>query len=401
MDVARDADNASSVRGGSVSESADDDGGDVQPHVTTPESSLPSQGPHTSPEPVGPKHKPLGPDSLTWKYFGDLRTALLGTFVTAMQNMLPALGTAVEERSTVFDEPLQRVARSMYPIMGVVYDGERASATGRQIVGYHRTITNVSDDKIPHTGWRGRRYHALDPETFYWAHSTFFVQMLRTAETFCGGLTEDQKRQLFDEHVRWYAQYGLSMRPVPKTWEQFCQYWCDKCRDELEINPATTAILDIRIPKPGFIPLPTRAWRRVTAPFVAGTKWLSVGMLDPVVQNRAGLRWTWTDEAMLRLYGKAVELAYAQLPERLRLHVRARAGYQRARGHLPADAPLPQAPGLFGPAKDAPEHYVPTGAVADLVSASLPWAPVLTVLLGAAYCRGLAAAIDQVMGARR
>lgn len=28
----------------------------------------------------------------------------------------------------------------MYPIMGVVYDGDRAAQTGQQIKGYHRTI---------------------------------------------------------------------------------------------------------------------------------------------------------------------------------------------------------------------------------------------------------------------
>ena len=38
---------------------------------------------------------PLGPDSLTWRYFGDNRMALLGPRVAVLQNMLPALGQAV------------------------------------------------------------------------------------------------------------------------------------------------------------------------------------------------------------------------------------------------------------------------------------------------------------------
>ena len=32
---------------------------------------------------------PLGPDSLTWKYFGDLRTGMLGVWIGAIQNMYP------------------------------------------------------------------------------------------------------------------------------------------------------------------------------------------------------------------------------------------------------------------------------------------------------------------------
>ena len=83
---------------------------------------------------------PLGPDSLTWKYFGDLRTGMLGVWIGAIQNMYPELGAGVEDHSVLLREPLQRVARSVYPIMGVVYDGDRARRTGAQIKGYHETI---------------------------------------------------------------------------------------------------------------------------------------------------------------------------------------------------------------------------------------------------------------------
>ena len=76
---------------------------------------------------------PLGPDSLTWKYFGDLRTGMLGVWIGSLQNMYPQLGAGVEDHSILLREPLQRVARSVYPIMGVVYDGERARQTGEQI----------------------------------------------------------------------------------------------------------------------------------------------------------------------------------------------------------------------------------------------------------------------------
>ena len=124
---------------------------------------------------------PLGPDSLTWKYFGDLRTGMMGVWIGALQNMYPELGAGVEEHSILLREPLQRVARSVYPIMGVVYDGDRAAQTGQQIKGFHATIKGVDS--------AGRRYHALNPETFYWAHATFFMLVIKVADYFCGGLT--------------------------------------------------------------------------------------------------------------------------------------------------------------------------------------------------------------------
>ena len=297
---------------------------------------------------------PLGPDSLTWKYFGDLRTGMLGVWIGAIQNMYPELGAGVEEHSALLREPLQRVARSVYPIMGVVYDGDRAAQTGAQIRGYHETIKGVDAE--------GRRYHALNPETFYWAHATFFMLIIKTAEYFCGGLTEAEKHQLFDEHVQWYRMYGMSMRPVPASWEEFQDYWETTCRDELEINRATLDIFSIRIPKPWFVLMPTPVWDQMFKPWLAGQRWVAAGVFDPTVRERAGMRWTPGDEVVLRLLGKAVELAFLAIPEEIRLHPRALAAYRRAAGQLPPDAPLVEAPAFMAPPKDRwglPMHYVP------------------------------------------
>jgi uncharacterized protein (DUF2236 family) len=297
---------------------------------------------------------PLGPDSLTWKYFGDLRTGMMGIWIGALQNMYPELGAAVEEHSILLREPLQRVARSVYPIMGVVYDGDRAHQTGAQIKGFHATIKGTDAE--------GRRYHALNPETFYWAHATFFMLVIKVAEYFCGGLTEAEKRQLFDEHVAWYRMYGMSMRPVPKTWEDFQIYWQHVCRDELEINRATLDIFSIRIPKPWFVLVPTAVWDQMFRPMVAGQRWIAAGLFDQEVREKAGMRWTPGDEVLLRLFGKLVELAFVAVPDEIRLHPRALAAYRRAEGRLPQDAPLVEAPGFTAPPRDRralPMHYVP------------------------------------------
>jgi uncharacterized protein (DUF2236 family) len=300
------------------------------------------------------RHDPLGPDSLTWKYFGDLRTGMMGVWIGAIQNMYPELGAGVEEHSILLREPLQRVARSVYPIMGVVYDGSRAADTGEQIKQYHHTIKGVDAT--------GRRYHALKPETFYWAHATFFMLVIKVAEYFCGGLTEAEKRQLFDEHVQWYRMYGMSMRPVPESWEDFQEYWQRVCRDELEINQATLDIFQIRIPKPKFVLMPTPVWDQLFKPLVAGQRWIAAGLFEPSVREKAGMRWTPGDEVVLRLFGKMVELAFLAVPDEIRLHPRALAAYRRAAGRDAADAPLVQAPSFMAPPRDRrglPMHYFP------------------------------------------
>ena len=68
------------------------------------------------------------------------------------------------------------------------------------------------------------------------------------------------------------------MRPVPKSWEEFCEYWERVCSDELEINRATLDIFSIRIPKPWFVLMPTPVWDQIFRPMVAGQRWIAAGM---------------------------------------------------------------------------------------------------------------------------
>ena len=160
---------------------------------------------------------PLGPDSLTWKYFGDWRGMLQGVWAGSMQNMHPGLGAGVEQHSTFFDERWQRLYRSLYPIGGVVFDGDRAEETAHQVRGYHNDIKGID--------LKGRTYHALDPDTFYWAHATFVMGTVLTAECCMVGLTETQKVQLFDEHV----EYWICPRSARRRMPPGCRNECGPC----------------------------------------------------------------------------------------------------------------------------------------------------------------------------
>lgn len=300
--------------------------------------------------------EPLGPDSLTWRIFGDWRGLLIALWAGSMQNMHPELGAGVEEHSRFFNERWERLFRSLYPIGGVVYDGDRAHQTALEVRGYHDTIKGVDS--------RGRRYHALNPGTFYWAHATFFVSTLLIAENFMGGLTEQQKRTLFDEHVLWYRMYDMSMRPVPKTWEEFGEYWDHMCREVLEDNKATRDVLDIKeIAKPAALPwLPDAVWRAVRGPAMRGFVWLTVGMYDEPIRKKLGYTWSARDERLHRLVGKAIGAAFRFVPFERRYHPRARAGWRRALGKDPANAPLVHTPARNLPPveeRDSPTHYSP------------------------------------------
>lgn len=291
-----------------------------------------------------------------WRYFGDWRGVLLSLWAGSMQNMHPQLGAGVEEHSRFFDERWQRLYRSLYPIGGCVYDGPRAAETARTVRDYHRTITGVDR--------HGRPYSALNPDTFFWAHATFVLIPVLVCEHFGRPLTAAQKEQLYREGVQWWRLYGMSMRPVPPDWAAFEAYVERMCREELEVNKATLDVLDIaRIAKPPTLRLlPDPLWAVLRIPVTRGFVWLTTGLYPPVVRERLGLTWTRRDQLAFRLVGRAIAAGWSLVPFDRRMHPRARAGWDRARGRVPAGAPLVETPARNLPPlaeRGSPTHYSP------------------------------------------
>jgi hypothetical protein len=108
--------------------------------------------------------------------------------------------------------------------------------------------------------------------------------------------------------------------------------------------------------------MPTPIWDQIFKPMVAGQRWIAAGLFDPVVREKAGMRWTAGDEVLLRLFGKMVEMAFVVVPDEIRLHPRALSAYRRASGRTSDDAPLVEAPAFMAPPRDRrdlPMHYVP------------------------------------------
>jgi uncharacterized protein (DUF2236 family) len=275
-----------------------------------------------------------------------------------MQNMHPGLGAGVEEHSGFFTERWERLLRSLYPINGVVYDGDRAGRTAQEVRHHHDGVRGVDS--------RGRRYHALDPDTFYWAHATFFMSIIVLNEHFGDPLSEADKRRLYDESVAWYRLYGLSMRPVPADWEAFQRYWDHMCTDVLEDNKATRDVLDLSdLANPqiaGWLPGPV--WALCRRAVAANMVWITTGLYDQAVRDRLGLRWGVADRLALRAAGQVVRVAWRFVPPSRRMHPRARAGWRRAQGREDPDAPLVETPARNLPPLDErgdPRHYCPFG----------------------------------------
>lgn len=251
---------------------------------------------------------PLGPGSLLWRYAGDWRSMLPGSAAGVLQLMHPGIGAGVAEHSAFFDDPFERIRRSVPQIWATIFapDGE---IRGRALRAVHRHIKGTDD--------QGRHYHALDPETFWWAHATFTWEIFRSVELFHPRpLSSAQADQLYGETVTWYRRYGVSERPVPSGYDGFRRTFEARCADTLEMTPAVSRALTLRredvTGSPLGLPAPLTS---LVAPLaVPASELLVLGCLPHSVRARLPFGWGPREQVQFRGICAAVRQFFRLVP---------------------------------------------------------------------------------------
>ncbi|GAC1398446.1 MAG: oxygenase MpaB family protein [Mycobacterium sp.] len=267
---------------------------------------------------------PLGPQSLVWRYFGDNRMFLIGPRPAVLQNMLAELGQGVQDHSVFFADAAARVKRSLPPIFMTVYGAEDDNE-GTSVRDFHHQIKGEMPD--------GTRYHALDPETYFWAHATFVEQVLYFADTFVKRLTQAEKEQIYLESKTWYRRYGVSERPMPVDYADFERYW-DRMMDEVMVAHPT-AKYGVGYVTKGFpCPkgVPGALWRVIAVAFNPVAAFLTAGGLPPRARDLLGLPWSEHQERRYQRFAvfcrsRPVNWVWDHLPMRLRYNGYALKGY--------------------------------------------------------------------------
>jgi uncharacterized protein (DUF2236 family) len=264
-----------------------------------------------------------GPGSLHWRWAGEVRGYLLLVKAGLLQLMHPGLGAGVEQHSDFFNEPWERVLRSVPEIQGVTFDWPDGDRTARKIRDFHTHIKGVDG--------QGRRYHALDPDVYFWAHATIFDALFQMIDLFDHPMTEAEKERLYAEGCAAYRAYGVSDRVVPPDWASFQEYFDRMCREELVITPAARGLITFAKEPPATFPLvPAPLYRLARRPTAKPLWWLSVGTMPPVIRERIGEVWTPRDERLHRLFRRTVSTVWRVVPPRVKYTKRARDGYARA-----------------------------------------------------------------------
>ncbi|HEY1988134.1 MAG TPA: cytochrome P450 [Acidimicrobiales bacterium] len=228
----------------------------------------------------------LGPESLVWKYFGDIRVALLGfQRLAGTENCIEQLAKGVEDHSLFFTDTIGRGRRTGPPIAKTVYSADPLY-WGRTIRDFHKPIKGTISD--------GSRYHALNPELFYWAHATFVDQVIYNTDTFVRRLTYEDKVQIFEESKVWYRLYAVSERGQPESYDDFLKYW-DSMLERFVPTPTimyATGYIRKGLPRPKKlhkIPLPV--WKAFSAPLNSLIRTVVVGTLPQQMRDVCELEW--------------------------------------------------------------------------------------------------------------
>jgi uncharacterized protein (DUF2236 family) len=265
----------------------------------------------------------FGPGSLLYESYGDRAGFVFAPATGLMQLMYPALGKGVEEHSAFYDEPFQRLVRSVPQILGMIFDGDTADAQAHRVRDFHRGIKGVMPS--------GERYHALDPETFFWAHATFVDVAFRVDDLIKRRMSPTVREAYYAETVDWWRMYGMTMRVVPRTYGDFLEYWDHHVEHVLEVTPAAQGLIDYlnqpwRMEQPW---LPGPLWRAASRLGGLPARDVAVGCLPPLLRERCGFAWGPLQSTGHAAFMGSLRVAWPRVPEALRLLPRARAAYRR------------------------------------------------------------------------
>jgi uncharacterized protein (DUF2236 family) len=268
-------------------------------------------------------------ERLLWRWATDWRLGHTGLSNGILQLMLPGLGAGVAEHSNFFDEPWDRITRSIGPIVASIRD----EGTARAIRDLHKDIKGVDH--------KGRRYHALEPATFWWAHITIWRAIEQAGRRFSpGGMTEAERDAMYLAGMDWYRHYGVSDRGLPRTRKAYTKRFRQICAEELEMTPAAERAVDMALHGrvEGLLALPRWLANPLELGSTPAARLTSIGGLPAAVRDRFGIPWSTSDALQYRALVVAARESSRFVPQQVgRLPMRRHAG----RSRIPAGVGAP------------------------------------------------------------
>lgn len=271
---------------------------------------------------------PPGPDSLSWRYAGDLRAALLLPRAALLEAMHPVVGAGLADFSSFMADPWGRGTRTRESMITSVYGGPDAIRETARLRALHHRFKG--------TDAQGRRYSALDPEAYAWVWATVYQAVADSRLYFGRPLSVDAQQRLYAEWRESGRMLGLEDRDMPPDLPALDAFCSRIVLERLEKTPYSRDLVRFlrggrsMSPPPGWF-LPELAWgpgRRAIGRLLST---ITLGLLPPEAREILGVRWTRRDERRLDRITRLVRATTSRLPGAQRYHPRAWAAIQDAK----------------------------------------------------------------------
>jgi uncharacterized protein (DUF2236 family) len=261
------------------------------------------------------------PDSLSIRFYGDVRGWLMSGRTFLMQVAHPAVGAGVWEHSTFRQDPWHRLREIDRSGRNFVLSGKEASlAEGARLRKLHRNIKGVDS--------RGRPYHSLEPHVYGWVHTVFLDSTVTMNALYGTPLTRAEQEQLFVEWRQGGRVFGLRDRDMPATLDDYWAHYEHMIETELECNAVVDHILTSGVPAepPALRYMPRWLWRALSGPLGAASRKLILSSLPPSYRKKIADRHPWTDadERGMERFRRIVRATVPHLPAKLRYRAAAR-----------------------------------------------------------------------------
>ncbi|HEY2772108.1 MAG TPA: oxygenase MpaB family protein [Solirubrobacteraceae bacterium] len=256
----------------------------------------------------------VGPDSVTWRYASDARLHLTSLYALLLQVAHPTVGAGVHDYSNFEARPWDRLMRTLDYVNLLVYGGREAAAAGRRLRELHKGFRGVRAD--------GERYHALEPDAYAWVHATLISAYVHGHAQFGRPMSRDDRERFYREYRGLGRLIGVRERDLPDDWAGFERYFARVCATELVRTESVGRVLRSigrAAPPPMPIPIPIAVWRTARVP-ISRALWLGgVGLIEPELRRRLGIRFTRLDEAAFHTLGALSRATEPALPQRLKV----------------------------------------------------------------------------------
>ncbi|MEU6587443.1 oxygenase MpaB family protein [Nocardia sp. NPDC046763] len=269
--------------------------------------SIPAPNSHSHPNPAAPQVPGLAPDSPAARSAADWRLIMLAPAALLLQAAHPVIGSALVDYSVFRTDPFGRFDRSYWATLALAFYGEEAADYGRDIRALHKSMGG--------TDQQGRRYHAYDPEAYFFVLATGYWASTVVAEKFGSGLSRSEKEELYAGWRQMTLLAGLRERDAPATLDEFEPWFDQVLTERLENHPSVEHLFDTLRHPPAPAWIPGLLWKPIMWGVVGPLGvWINTGALPPQVRELFGRSWTDRDEQLMRWWVRLIKATHLLLP---------------------------------------------------------------------------------------